>query len=237
MGRHLEFRYADHRRLIGDLANSVAGLLRQAIAERGQAFLAVSGGRSPTPLFEALRTIDLPWSSVTVTLVDERCLPPEHPDSNALLVRRHLLQERAVNATFIPYFERIYDSDEQSLEGLCAEVNGRLASLPWPLDIAILGMGSDGHTASLFPASRGFAAAIDGQSEALCRLVYPAQAPYPRLTLSLRTLLAARHRLLQFSGRDKIAIYEQAQITADPAIPVSLLLHHPSADNNVWIGE
>lgn len=235
MGRTLEFRYADGQRLIGELVRDIAFRLQQAVAERGRALLAVSGGRSPIPLFHALRDIDLPWAEITVTLVDERCLPADHPDSNANLVCQHLLAGPAAAARFVPFFDKIYDRDEQSLEGLCAAVNERLAGLAWPLDVAILGMGSDGHCASLFAGSPGFEAAIDLEHEAPCSLVYPAHAPYPRLTLTLRTLLAARHRLLQFSGADKIAVYERAQMGADPHLPISLLLHHAQGGVHAWI--
>lgn len=235
MGRNLEFRYADRQRLIAELVRDVAFRLQQAVAERGRALLAVSGGRSPIPLFHALRDIDLPWTEITITLVDERCLPAEHPDSNAHLVRQHLLVGPAAAAHFVPFFEQIYDSDEQSLEGLCAAANERLAELAWPLDVAILGLGADGHSASLFAGSPGFEEAIDLEREAPCSLVYPAHVPYPRLTLTLRTLLAARHRLLQFGGADKIAVYERAQMGADPCLPISLLLHHAQGGVHAWI--
>ena len=235
MGRNLEFRYVDSQRLIGELVREVAFRLQQAVAERGRALLAVSGGRSPIPLFHALRDIDLPWAEITITLVDERCLPPDHPDSNANLVRQHLLAGKAEAARFVPFFDTLYDRDEQSLEGLCAAVNERLAGLDWPLDVAILGLGADGHSASLFADSPGFAEAVDLDSEALCGLVYPAHAPYPRVTLRLRTLLAARHRLLQFGGADKIAVYERAQVALDPRLPISLLLHHAQGGVHAWI--
>jgi 6-phosphogluconolactonase len=207
------------------IAAHIADELRAAIATRGQALLAVSGGKSPIALFEALRTQPLDWARVTVLLVDERCVPPTHPDSNTALVRQHLLQEHAAAAHFAPFFDTLPDPlDDAALHTLAQQANQRIATLPWPLDVAVLGMGEDGHTASLFPAAPGLAAALADDAPHLA-WVRPATAAHARLSMSLPTLRAARQLHLSIAGEAKCAVYTQALQHPDEALPVSLLLH------------
>lgn len=224
--------------LAHELAQAVADSLHRAIATRGRALLAVSGGKSPIALFAALCTQPLEWSKVLVLLVDERCVAPEHADSNAALVRTHLLREAASQATFVPLFEQLPDPlahplDDSALDNLVAQSNQQLASLPWPLDVAVLGMGEDGHTASLFPDAPGLATAL--VAEGPLAWVRPATAPHARLTLTLPTLLAARRLHLPLSGPVKRRVYQQALQSADPALPVSLVLNHPGRAVQVWL--
>jgi 6-phosphogluconolactonase len=131
------------------IAAHVAGALRAAIAARGQASLAVSGGKSPIPMFEALREQALDWPRVTVVLVDERVVPHGHAASNTALVREHLLQGPAAAARFLPFFGELpAQFNAQVLDALVNDAAERIARLPWPLDVAVLGMGEDAHTRS-----------------------------------------------------------------------------------------
>lgn len=215
------------------LAAHIAGALRAALAERGQASLAVSGGKSPIPMFEALREQALDWNKMKVVLVDERVVPHGHADSNTTLVRTHLLQGAAAAASFVPFFDSVPAAlDDAALDALVASAHQRLAALPWPLDVAVLGMGEDGHTASLFPGAPGLDHAL--ASAGPLDWVRPATAPHARLTLTLPALLASRERVLSIAGAAKLAVYRQARAAADPALPVSLVLHHP-APTSVWI--
>lgn len=213
------------------LAEAVAAQLHHAIATRGRALLAVSGGKSPIALFEHLRQQPLDWASVTVLLVDERCVPHTHPDSNTALVRQHLLQDGAAEATFVTFFDAL-----DAIDTLAAAANQRLAALHWPLDVAVLGMGEDGHTASLFPAAPGLDTALHTTAHvAWVRPDAIGHAPHPRLTLTLPTLQAARQLHLSLAGPAKQAVYRQALARPDAALPVSLLLHRPAHPFSVWL--
>lgn len=221
------------------IARHIADALRAAIAARGQASLAVSGGKSPIPLFEVLRDEDLDWSKVSIVLVDERIVPRDHEASNTALVARHLLQGKAAAARFCLFFRElapVFNADV--LDALVRDATDRIADLPWPLDVAVLGMGEDGHTASLFPGAPGYARAI--ASDDRLAWVVPEQAPVPaphaRLTFTLHALLEARELVLSIAGDNKLAVYRQAAAKADPALPVSLVLNQTRTPVSVWIG-
>ncbi|AOF85137.1 hypothetical protein BSY239_1013 [Hydrogenophaga sp. RAC07] len=220
--------------LAWQLADTIAQSLHLAINLRGHAVLAVSGGKSPIALFEALRVLPLEWKRVTVLLVDERCVPHDHADSNTALVRQHLLKDDAAAATFVPFFDTLPDTlDEPALIRLVDAANRRLATQPWPMDMAVLGMGDDGHTASLFPGAPGLNQAL--YSSGPVAWVRPATAPHARLTLTLPALLATRELALAISGASKLAVFQQARLGADEALPVSLILNQHQTPVSVWL--
>ncbi len=216
------------------LAAHIADALRAAITARGQASLAVSGGRSPIPLFEALREQELDWSQVTVVLVDERVVPRDHADSNTALVARHLLQGKAVAARFLPFFRELAPKfNAEVLDALVRDASERIAALPWPLDVAVLGMGEDAHTASLFPGAPGYARAI--ATDDRLAWVVPDTAPHARISLTLSALLAARELVLSIAGESKLAVYRRAAERADEAMPISLVLNQSQTPISVWM--
>jgi 6-phosphogluconolactonase len=221
------------------IAAHIADALRAAIAARGQASLAVSGGKSPIPMFEALREQDLDWAKVTVVLVDERIVPRDHAASNTALVAQHLLQGRAAAARFLPFFRELAPQfNAEVLDALVEDATRRIEALPWPLDVAVLGMGEDAHTASLFPGAPGYARAI--ATDARLAWVVPEQAPVPaphaRLTFTLHALLASRELLLSIAGASKLAAYRRASEKAVEALPISLILNQTQAPVSVWKG-
>jgi 6-phosphogluconolactonase len=216
------YDFDDKAALIAQLAPRICRILQNAINDRGVARMAVSGGRSPAPLFDALAQIDMPWPRVTVSLVDERWVPPDHEDSNELLVRTHLLQHCAAAAAFVGMKTDAEDPYYAQLD-VCA----RLQEQAFPLDLAILGMGGDGHTASWFPDARELADALDSGAPACCA-VTPGNAPQPRMTLTLPAVLGARHRILHLTGMDKHAVLHRAMEYGPVAeLPVRALLHQP----------
>ncbi len=203
--------------------------LHQAIEQRGHAVLAVSGGKSPVPLFEALRTQPLEWSRVSITLVDERCVPHDHADSNTALVRAHLLQQNAAAASFVPWFDGLPDTlDDKALKTLADGASHRLAREPWPWDLAILGMGEDGHTASLFPDSPNLEAALDPRGARRCLPMQAPSVPRQRLSMSLALLASARLTLLALHGPGKLATLNQALAGESyEAMPIRAFLARP----------
>ena len=212
---------------------AVADAIATAVAERGAAVIAVPGGKSPVPVFHALRARDLPWDRVTVTLTDERCVAPDHPASNAGLVRRELLAERAAAASFLPL---VLTGEDPDAEALAAEA--RLDAVGDTLDLVWLGMGADGHTASLFPSARLDAAADPAgirRCVALTPESLPPEAPYPRVTLTLTGLTRARTVLITASGAAKREALDRA---LDPGplreAPVRAVLHQARAPVTVF---
>ncbi|MQT11415.1 6-phosphogluconolactonase [Rhizobiales bacterium Sp-1] len=198
--------FPDRGALAAALAGAVADSLRQRIARDGAASLAVSGGRTPERFFEALGGIDLDWSKVTVTLVDERWVDETSDRSNAALVRRALLAGRASAATFVPLYNGAATPDE----GRDA-VERTIAALPHPFAAVILGMGDDGHTASFFPGGDHLAAAVDLDNPARVTTMHAGGAGEARITLTLAELLRTDHLALHIEGDGKKAVLEKAQ--------------------------
>jgi len=206
--------------LVPVLAAKIADALAAAVQVRGHAALAVSGGSTPRSLFEALSVMDIPWSRITITLVDERWVPETDIDSNALLVRRHLLQHRAARARFVGLKTEAGDPFLASFD-----VEARLRAKVLPLDVAVLGMGEDGHTASFFPAAEGLDKALEDKQNVCCG-IRPPLAPHPRMTLSLQTLLGAGHLFLHIVGAKKREVLEVAMTQGSiPGLPVRAVLH------------
>jgi 6-phosphogluconolactonase len=202
--------FENNQALCERLAQCIASGLDGALNLREQATLAVSGGSTPKPLFAALSRCDLDWSRVRVTQVDERWVPEDHPDSNALLIREHLLQGHAAAASFDSM--KVDIEDAFAAESACA---ARLAAFADAIDVVVLGMGEDGHTASFFPAAETLVQALDPATERLCLAVRPPAAPHDRMTLTLAALLRSRQLYLHITGAKKLAVLQQALAAKD----------------------
>jgi 6-phosphogluconolactonase len=189
------------------LAQDVSVKLQEAIATRGKASLVVSGGSTPRPFFEALNKIPLSWEKVWVTLADERLVDRNSPDSNERLVRETLLAGK--KAHFV-------------------ELEDISAILP-PYDVVVLGMGEDGHTASLFPHS-------DMTSEARCiTITPPPYATHRRITQTFSSLLDSRWIALHVTGEKKLAVLKEAEKSGDcHTLPVRAILHQSSVPVDIY---
>lgn len=227
------------------LADDIAARLRQAVAARGEALLCVSGGKSPVALFEALQARELPWPKLTVSLVDERCVPSDHPDSNARMVRLHLLQGAAAQARFVPWIAPPTGgatSDPIVPEVAATRANAAMAELSAP-DVLVLGMGADGHTASWFPNSPGLARALDlATPERVCAVRLPDPPPqpnHPRLTMTLAQVLRARCIVLPVQGADKLATLARVARDAEPpgldTLPIAHVLNQTTTPVALWL--
>ncbi|MBK5517357.1 6-phosphogluconolactonase [Pseudomonas sp. TH10] len=186
------------------LALNVAKQLSDAIDARGTATLVVSGGRSPVAFFQNLARQKLDWSKVVVTLADERWVPVEHADSNAGLLKRYLLQGPAAKAQFLSLY-----SATANLELAAEQADRLLAELP-PIDVLILGMGDDGHTASLFPNSPNLAEALAADGTRRCYPMLAPTVPHQRLTMSRALLASAETTVLSISGQSKLTTLSAA---------------------------
>ena len=201
------------------LALNVAKQLSDAIDARGSATLVVSGGRSPVAFFQNLAKQKLDWSKVVVTLADERWVPVEHADSNAGLLKRYLLQGPAAKAQFLSLY-----SATANLELAAEQADRLLAELP-PIDVLILGMGDDGHTASLFPNSPNLADALKADGTRRCYPMLAPTVPHQRLTMSRALLASAKTTVLSISGQSKLTTLSAAVAGDDvAAMPIRAFL-------------
>jgi 6-phosphogluconolactonase len=189
------------RQVAGDIARRLAG----AIESRGQAGLLVSGGHSPVALFEALRIQALDWRRVSIGLVDERWVEPGEATSNERLVRETLLRNAAAAASFFGLKNAAVSPDLGAAAAWTA-----LAPIPRPFAVTVLGMGEDGHTASLFPGSPHLAGALDLGAPEGCIGMRSPSVPQARLSLNLRALLNSQRILLFLQGEAKLRTYEAA---------------------------
>lgn len=217
-------QFTDSSALNEDFANRLTAILSAAIAERGAAYLVVSGGRTPQALFSKLSQTDLDWSKVTITLADDRFLPDSEADSNERLVKATLLQHQAAVATFISLY-----APTATAELAVPELLQRVNMLP-TFDAVILGMGEDGHTASLFPCSKEISQGLAADAPDLLA-VNPTTAPYQRISFSKQRLLNSRALFLHLVGASKLTVLEQAQASQDElAMPIRAFIHHTAPE-------
>jgi 6-phosphogluconolactonase len=192
------------------LAEQIALILRKRLEVAPRASLAVSGGSTPILLFKALARQVLDWERVDIVQVDERWVEPSHPDSNSAQIREHLLKGRAAVARFEP----LYDNFPTPAAGLGSACQ-RLESVFWPLDLVVLGMGNDGHTASLFPDAPELAAAMGESNDNRLAVITPPQPAQARITLTRSAIAAARDCILHIQGDDKLATLTKALAEPD----------------------
>lgn len=216
--------YPDQEVCLEALSENIEQRIRRGIANTGRFSLAISGGRSPIPLFERLSELVLDWSRVRIRLVDERFVPPDHPDSNERLVREHLLKNHAARADFRGLYQDAGDIDS-AVESANVEFQA--------LDLVLLGMGEDGHIASLFPHAPQLSAALAPEAAHYLH-VTPPEAAHERISLSLAAVLASAHRILYIAGDTKRNVLRQAKTERSSQLPISLLVAEPGVSIDVY---
>ena len=205
------------------LATAIANCLQQELQQRPRVSLAVSGGRTPTAMFTALSQQPLAWDRVDITLVDERWVAEHEAGSNAALVRQFLLQNAAAAATFYP----LYNGAASNAEGN-KDCHQQLQSISRPVDVMVLGMGNDGHTASLFPKCPNLAQAMAEKNPLLCAATTAPVEPVQRITWTGQQIHLAKHKFLHLVGNDKLDTLQEAMHLRSPSkMPIFAFLQRP----------
>ena len=207
--RHIHIN-TDTNALAEDLALFVGTKLGEALFTKKHSTLVVSGGTTPRPFFRQLSTLTLDWEQVTVTLADERAVGEQDNQSNAAFIKDNLLIGRAAAAQFIPLFN---DGDDAPS---AAEKNAHLlAQLP-TYDVVVLGMGHDGHTASIFPQSPQRDNALAADQDLAALWADPVTATPMRITQTANRLLNADQIVLHITGQEKATLLERILTKPDP---------------------
>lgn len=196
-------------------AEVIADWLMAGLAEDDRATFVATGGTTPGGVYDLLSTLPLPWEHVCVTLSDERWVPPDDPDSNARLLRERLLVGEAARAQFLPLWSDVGDPEE------AAEIADAALAEILPADVVLLGMGEDGHIASLFPGSPALEDGLDPHGGALV-IAAPKGEPAPaqaRLSLTLHALRQSYLIIVLIRGAAKREVIEEGE-----GLPIHALL-------------
>jgi 6-phosphogluconolactonase len=213
-----EFReYPDRELMFLAVADKIAGELADFLRRDGKATLCVPGGTTPGPIFDTLSGVDLDWANVAIMLNDERWVGEDSPRSNTRLLRERLLRGRAAGAQLVPLYADA-PQPEDRLEELSAGIAPHL-----PISVLLLGMGTDMHTASLFPGADLLSAALAPHAPALMALRAEA-AGEPRITLTAPVLKGAFHTHILITGAEKRTAIERATHLTDLEAPVRVVL-------------
>jgi 6-phosphogluconolactonase len=190
-----------------EMADAVAGdigfIIESAIDARNECLLALPGGKSPVPIFEKLKAQKYPWKKVTIIPGDDRLVDVTDPLSNANLLARHFMP---LGARVVPL-----TAGKLGVKQAGEAADARLADLKWPPDLVWLGMGTNGHTASIFHGP-DYDEALSTKKRAigLTPDPLPPEAPVARVTLTRSAILAARSILITIDGDEKKEVLEEA---------------------------
>jgi len=231
---------ADQESLAENLAGELTVYISSAIAEKGFAVVALSGGSTPKPLFQALAKHDIDWSRVVVTLVDERWVPPTHELSNAAFMHKYLLSELPIDARFVPLYQpatSVVESIPAVLGNYC-HITGSATDKPREFDVVILGMGGDGHTASFFPDAENVDELVDPNVKSALLTCRSPSTQVERITWSVPALLKADFLALHITGEAKKEVFEKACEGGDVSeLPIRCAIFQDSVPLNVYYAD
>ncbi len=205
-------------------AERIAEALKDSISAHGQAFVALSGGTTPSPAYEALAAMPLDWPFVTFLIVDERFVPLSNDASNESALRKALAPALTAGAKMLPLF-----SDGVSLDEASARADTLYADKP--IDVALVGMGVDGHTASWFPEASVLDAALTSSRTVIAVNAPGAYGTPERLTLTRAAMMRAKVILLLITGVEKRALLEDSKRAK---LPVDALFNLPASVETFW---
>jgi 6-phosphogluconolactonase len=225
-----EHRFPEPLALVHALSGELKVDLEEAIAARGVASLVLSGGRTPVRLLQQVSTEKLEWSRIWIALSDERWVDTTSEDSNERLVRDNLLSRLPAPAHFVGL-----KNPAPTPEAGADWAWRALRRVPHPYDVVVLGMGEDGHTASLFPGSLALARALDATAAPGCIAVNALTAPHARVSLNLAALLDSRRIVLHIEGEAKWQVYLRARTPGSVAeLPVRAILQQREVPVDVY---
>lgn len=208
--------------MVDELLEATSEALMRGVRKRGTASWAVSGGSTPAPLFEAMSESGLDWENIQVALVDERWVDIDHPRSNEAFMRGALARRAAAEAMYIGMKTRHASPFEAE-----ADVNARYAQIRQPFDSVLLGLGTDGHTASFFPDAEGLETALDVGGDKTCVALKAKPSNVTgdevlRMSLSAAAIAQASDVVLMITGNEKKAVLERA-LEVDRHLPIARL--------------
>ncbi len=227
-----KYKFKSREDLFDQLLADVLGQLGSGVEKRGVASMLLSGGSTPGILYEKMSQSEFDWKNVVFAPTDERWVAPDDPQSNEKLIRSRLLRNNAVNAGYVS----LKSNDPDPVTGQ-SQVEERIKKIPLPFDIVLLGMGEDGHVASLFPGLRDTNIALDDSYPNLCRGVRREGEEIDRITMTLKCLLCAEQIFLLFYGKKKFEVFEKAIIMKDRTLPVSYVLHQNDVPVSLYWAE
>lgn len=229
-----EQQFDDFDRLIKRLLSDSQTAIEQALADNARCSLLLSGGTTPAPFYRQLAKQPLAWHDIDIGLVDERWVAPAHAASNEKLLRENILIAHATAARFVAMKNTAATAQQGE-----AECNKHYQEMAVPA-LCILGMGNDGHTASLFPAARGLKAGLDKHNNQACVAISATPSEVTgdyteRMSLTINTIKRSHYIALVICGEKKWHSYQQAKLLGDvEAMPVRALLHDPDCCVNVY---
>lgn len=221
--------------LFSKVANKCASRLTRGVEKQGRASFVVPGGTTPAPMFAKLSKMSLDWHNILVAPSDERWLEVTHEQSNQRLIETNLLLNHAAKARLMPLKN---EAETPTLGEQIAEQN--ISELEQPFDVCLLGMGNDGHFASLFPGTSQLAEALDPESSKKCIGIDATGCSVAgeytqRMSLTLSAILNSKLIVVLITGDEKLKVIEQAKQRLSPFDkPISALLHQNNTPVEIY---